>query len=131
MNELRHPPATRRRRAADLVIGGYTFDGVCRCGVKIEILLLCAGKKATQVRLVPDLEIPCAHLRVAVAFLHVLDEGANEIGPFGHVSGGSPIAAPPENGFGTACQRRWHEAQFYKRPHADAVEKIVKLVNVL
>ena len=61
----------------------------------------------------------------------MLDEGSDEIRPFGHVFWRRHVAVIPENGFAAAGQRVRHETQFHKRLHADAVEKVIKLVNVL
>ena len=130
-DEIQHPQTTRRRRPANLVGGRNVLDRPCRDGVEVEIILLRAVKKVLRVRLVPDFKIPGAHLGVAVTLAQVGDESADEIAPLLEILRLGRVAAPPENRLGTAGQCRRHEAEFHKRLHADALEKIVKLINVL
>src|ERR1039458_2294120 len=132
MKELRYPAAARRSRAAHFIIWRNALDGPRRRGVEFKILLLRASPKSVcEVRFVPDLEIPSAHLGVTVAFTLVEDKGADEIRPLVHVAWRRHVALPPEDRLRTAGQSTRHEAEFHKGFHADAVEKIVKLVNVL
>src|SRR5581483_1223880 len=132
MKELIDPTAAGCSRAANFVVLRNTLDGARRRSVEIKILLLCSGPESVRkVWFVPDFEIPCAHLRIAVAIPFMFDKGFDESCPFVHVARRRHVALPPEYGFGSAGQRVGHEAEFHKGLHAYAVEKIVKLVYVL
>jgi hypothetical protein len=131
LDELRHPRTTRRRRTTDFVGGRNVLDRLRRDGIQVEIILLRAGEKIAQVRFVPDLKIPGAHLGIAVTLAQMRDEGADEIAPLLKIFRLRHVAVPPENRLGTAGQCRRHKTKFHEWFHADALEKIIKLVNVL
>ncbi|OQB85162.1 MAG: hypothetical protein BWX86_02826 [Verrucomicrobia bacterium ADurb.Bin122] len=95
------------------------------------LLLGIPHPEAIEVGLVPDLEIPGAHLVGAVALGDVAGEGRDKRLPFCVVLRRGDVAAPPEDRLRAARHRRGHEPQLDEGLHADALNEIEQLIHIL
>src|SRR5206468_4525561 len=97
--------------------------------IKVEIgLPVGLLPEAVEVGLVPYLEIPAAHLVLAVALLEMADEGGDQVVPgLGLRMRG--IAVPPEDFVFGGLQRLRREAQLDEWPDPPREQVVVKLVD--
>ncbi len=127
--ELGHPRRTRGRWAADAELGVDRLDRARGVFVQPEIgRLVGLFPEAVEIGLVPDLEEPAAHLRLAVALLDVGDEGGDEAAPSLRLRVRG-IAVPPEDLVVGRLQRLGREAQFDEGLDVTCEEVVIELVD--
>ena len=113
---------------ADPVID--VLQRIRRSLVQREIVGAASAPERLQIRLVPHLEKPLAHLADAVALLPVLGQRADERGPLRVVLRRRDIATVVKHRRRTRGERGRHEAQLDERPHSDREQKIPDAIRI-
>ena len=114
--EIAHPllraVAAADRRAADAHTGQRLLDGSGGDFIQAQVLrLVCILPEAGEVRLVPDLAGPCAHLVGAVALGEMRERRLDHRRPFLLVGGRGGVALPVEDGLLAGGHLLGHETQ--------------------
>ena len=118
-------------RPTDLEVRVDVLDRARRLLVEAEVRLLVGVlPEDREVRLVPHLDRPAAHLLDAVAVDLVAQQRLDEGGPLAVVPRRRDVALPPEDRLVAGRELRRHEPELEERPDADREEEVVHLVDV-
>src|SRR5438874_10094322 len=108
-----------------------SFDRIRRHIIQMKVICLRATPEEGKVGLIPNFKVPMLHFLLSITFCPMLNQRFDQVAPLVIVFWRSNIALPPKNCSVPAGQRFWHEPKFYKRPDANAHQKIVELINIL
>jgi hypothetical protein len=130
IQELGDPRVLGAGRSADAEPRVDPLDGLRGVAVELEVVGLRPRPEGVQVRLVPDLEVPLAHLRDPVPVHPVVNQLLDEGRPGPVVAGGRDIALVAEDGLRPRRQGRRHEAELHEGTHADGQQVVDDAVRI-
>jgi hypothetical protein len=127
--EFRHPGRAGAGRAADAQLRIEGLEGPGGARVEVEIgLLVGLLPEAVEIGLVPDLEVPAAHFRRAIALEQVAREGVDQRHPALGL-GVRGVAGPVEDLLVGGLQRQRCEAQLDEGLDAPRQQRVVEPVD--